>query len=172
MSEYVVIRLAAEDQAVQWLVPAVEMLTTTVLIPARSNSKVKAALPFALEENLAEDVENLHFAAGERQENGRLPVSVVAKEKMDAWLKRLRDEDIEPSIITPDNHGLAKIPGTLSVLVDDDIVMFNDGADTDFVMQNIKPSDASTGRDAKRRRGKVRSFDRLLRRRTRRKLIP
>jgi general secretion pathway protein L len=174
MSEYVVIRLAAEDQAVQWiladsngtrlsgvntgelsqaaieignrsvivLVPAVDLVTTTVLIPARSNSRIKAALPFALEENLAEDVENLHFAVGDRQENGRLPVSVVAKEKMDGWLKRLQDEDIEPGVITPDNHGLAKIPGTLSVLVDDDIVMFNDGADTDFVMQNIKPSDA------------------------------
>lgn len=174
MSEYVVIRLAAEDQPVQWiladsngtrlsgvstgelsqaaievgdrsvivLVPAIDLLTTTVLIPGRSNSKIKAALPFALEENLAEDVENLHFAVGERQENGRLPVSVVAIEKMDGWLKRLSDEDIEPSIIAPDNHGLAKIPGTLSVLVDDDIVMFNDGADTDFVMQDIKPSDA------------------------------
>jgi len=174
MSEYVVIRLAAEDQAVQWiladssgtrlsnvstgelsqaamdvgnrsvivLVPAVDLLTTTVLIPGRSNSKIKAALPFALEENLAEDVENLHFAVGERQENGRLPVSVVANEKMHGWLKRLSDADIEPSIIAPDNHGLAKIPGTLSVLLDDDIVMFNDGADMDFVMQDIKPSDA------------------------------
>jgi len=174
MSEYVVIRLAAEDQAVQWiladsngtrlsnvstgelsqaaievgnrsvivLVPSVDLLTTTVLIPGRSNSKIKAALPFALEENLAEDVENLHFAVGERQQNGRLPVSVVANEKMNGWLKRLSDADIEPSIIAPDNHGLAKIPGTLSVLLDDDIVMFNDGADMDFVMQDIKPSDA------------------------------
>jgi len=174
MSEYVVIRLAAEDQSVQWiladsngtrlsgvytgelsqaaieigsrsvivLVPSVDLLTTTVLIPARSSSKINAALPFALEENLAEDVENLHFAVGVRQENGRLPVSVVAREKMEGWLKRLSDEDIEPSIIAPDNHGLPKIPGTLSVLVDDDIVMFNDGADTDFVMQDIKPSDA------------------------------
>ena len=174
MSEYVVIRLAAEDQAVQWiladsngtrlsnvstgelsqaamevgnrsvivLVPSIDLLTTTVLIPGRSNSKIKAALPFALEENLAEDVENLHFAVGERQPNGRLPVSVVANEKMDGWIKRLSDADIEPSIIAPDNHGLAKIPGTLSVLVNDDIVMFNDGADIDFVMQDIKPSDA------------------------------
>jgi general secretion pathway protein L len=174
MSEYVVIRLAAEDQAVQWiladsngtrlsnvysgelaqaatevgnrpvivLVPSIYILTTTVLIPARSNAKIKAALPFALEENLAEEVENLHFAVGDRQENGRLPVSVVAIEQMDGWLQRLNDAGIEPSIVTPDNHGLAKIPGTLSVLVDDDIVMFNYGADTDFVMQDIKPSDA------------------------------
>jgi general secretion pathway protein L len=173
MSEYVVIRLAAEDQPVQWiladsngtrlsnvyngslsqvvteigdrsvivLVPSVELITTTVHIPARSSSKIKAALPFALEENLAEDVENLHFAAGERQENNRLPVAVVAKDTMDGWLRQLSDAGIEPVIMTPDSHGLAKIPGTLSVLVDDDGVIFNDGADTVFVMQNVKPSD-------------------------------
>jgi general secretion pathway protein L len=173
MSEYVVIRLAAEDQAVQWiladsngtrlsnlysgnlsqaateigdrsvivLVPSVDLLSTTVHIPARSNSKIKAALPFALEENLADDVENLHFAVGERQENNRLPVAVVAKDTMEGWLKQLSDAGIEPTIMAPDSHGLAKIPGTLSVLIDDDTVIFNDGADTAFVMQNVKPSD-------------------------------
>jgi general secretion pathway protein L len=173
MTEYVVIRLAAEDQAVQWiladsngtqrsnassgsleqvateigdrsvivLVPSVELLSTTVHIPARSSSKIKAALPFALEENLAEDVENLHFAVGDRQENNRLPVAVVARDTLDGWLDRLREVGIEPAILSPDSHGLAKIPGTLSVLVDDDTIMFNDGGDTDFAMQNVKPSD-------------------------------
>jgi len=173
MTEYVVIRLAAEDQAVQWiladsngtqrsntssgsleqvakeigdrsvivLVPSVELLSTTVHIPARSSAKIKAALPFALEENLAEDVENLHFAVGDRQENNRLPVAVVARDTLDGWLDRLREVGIEPAILSSDSHGLAKIPGTLSVLVDDDTIMFNDGGDTDFAMQSVKPSD-------------------------------
>jgi general secretion pathway protein L len=45
--------------------------------------------------------------------------------------------------MTPANHGVAKIPGTMSIIVDEDgTVMFNDGADTHFIMQNIKPSDA------------------------------
>jgi len=174
MTEYVVIRLAAEDQPVQWiladsngtrlsntssgsleqaaaeivdrsvivLVPSVDMLSTTVHIPARSNSKIKAALPFALEESLAEDVENLHFAIGDRQENNRLPVAVVARNTLEAWLSRLSEAGIEPAIVLPENHGLAKIPGTLSVLLDGDTVLFNDGGDTDFAMQNVKPSDA------------------------------
>lgn len=173
MTEYVVIRLAAEDQPVQWmltdsngtrrsgvssgsleqaateaagravivLVPSLELLTTTVHIPARSPSKIKAALPFALEENLAEDVERLHFAIGERQDNSRLPVVVVAHDKMSAWLGRLRQVGIEPAIMAPESHGLPGIPGTLSVLVDDDTVMFNDGADANFVLQGVKPSD-------------------------------
>jgi len=70
-----------------------------------------------------------------------LPVAVVARDTLDGWLDRLREVGIEPAILSSDSHGLAKIPGTLSVLVDDDTIMFNDGGDTDFAMQSVKPSD-------------------------------
>jgi general secretion pathway protein L len=123
------------------LVPSSELISTTVQIPARSASKIRAALPYALEENLAEDVEGLHFAIGNRQENNRLPVVVVAHDRMSAWLSRLREAGIEPEIVAAENHGLPKIPGTLSMLVDEDTIMFNDGANAEFVMQGVKPSD-------------------------------
>jgi len=173
MSDYVVIRLAAEDRAVEWLladsngtrrsgissgsleqaaeaagdhavivlVPAQEVLLTSVHIPARSAAKIKAALPFALEENLADDVEDLHFAIGVRQENNRLPVAVVARDMMSQWLHRLSEAGIEPVILAAENNGLAKIPGTLSIMVDGETIMFNDGADAEFSMQDVKPSD-------------------------------
>jgi general secretion pathway protein L len=70
-----------------------------------------------------------------------LPVVVVAKNKLDNWLGQLSAVGIEPAILAPDSHGLAKIPGTLSILVDGETIMFNDGADVDFVMQDVKPSD-------------------------------
>ncbi len=104
-------------------------------------AKIKAALPFALEENLAEDVEDLHFSVGERQDGNRVPVVVVSDAKMADWMQRLQDVGIEPAIVVPDSHGLAKIPGTMSVLVENDAVMFNDGAEADFVMQGVKPSE-------------------------------
>jgi len=173
MSEYVVIRLAAEDRAIEWvlvdsngtrrsgvssgdleqaavaagehaviaLIPAEDVLLTSVHIPARSTAKIKAALPFALEENLADDVEDLHFAIGDRQENNRLPVAVVAREKMSRWLDRLNEAGIVPVMMAAENHGLAKIPGTLSIMVDGKTVMFNDGANAEFSMQDVKPSD-------------------------------
>jgi general secretion pathway protein L len=173
MTEYLVIRLGAEDQPVEWLladstgtrrsnvasgpltqaaaevihrdviviVPAVDVLTTTVHMPARSSSKIRTALPFALEEQVAEDIGELHFVMGERQENSRLPVAIVADAKMQGWIERLAEAGIEPAIITSESQGLAKIPGTLSVLVDGDTVMYNNGADDEFVMQDVKPSD-------------------------------
>jgi len=130
------------DRAVIVLVPATTVLTTTVNIPIRSGSRLQAALPYALEELVADDVENLHFAAGTRGEDGRLPVAVVAREQMQGWLQRLDEAGISASRLIPENHGLARIPGTLSLLVAEGQVMFNDGADNEFVMQGVKPSDA------------------------------
>jgi general secretion pathway protein L len=99
-------------------------------------------LPYALEEQLAEDVEALHFAAGARDDNGLLRVAVVSHANMKVWLERLEEAGITPARIVPENHGLARIPGTLSVLVAEDQVMFNDGANNEFVLQGVKPSDA------------------------------
>ncbi|MCH9693717.1 MAG: hypothetical protein K0U72_04330 [Gammaproteobacteria bacterium] len=173
MSEFVVIRLAAEGLPVQWvaadssgalrtrmstgsleqaahevagrnvivLVPSMDVLTTTVKMPIRSVSKIRAALPFALEEDLADDVDDLHFASGPRRDGGRLQVAVVSAATMDAWLLRLRNAGIEPYKMVPEIYGLASIPNSLSLLVDGATVMYNDGADTEFVMQDLKPSD-------------------------------
>lgn len=124
------------------LVPAASALTTTVDIPVRGGSRLLAALPFALEEHLADDVEKLHFAAGVRRESGRVPVAVVAHEQMTEWLERLNETGIEASMLVPENYGLARIPGTLSLLVAENQVMFNDGADNEFIMPGVKPSDA------------------------------
>ena len=124
------------------LVPATETITTTVYVPIRSGARLRAALPFALEESLADDVDNLHFASGVRRENRQLPVAVVARAKMNEWLDALGNAGIKASQLIPETYGLARIPGTLSILVDGDCIYFNDGADVEFVMQGVRPSDA------------------------------
>jgi len=131
-----------KDRDVIVLVPAANVLTTTVDIPIRGGSRLLAALPFALEEHLADDIGELHFAAGIRRDSGLVPVAVVSHEHMLEWLERLDEAGIQPARIIPENYGLARIPGTLSVLVAEDQVMFNDGADSEFIMQGVKPSDA------------------------------
>ena len=130
------------DRTVIALVPASSVLTTAVDIPIKAGARLRTALPFALEEQLADDVENLHFAAGRRTDNGLLTASVVAHSQMQEWVSVLKDAGIAATQMIPENHGLAKIPGTMSLLVAEDQIMFNDGADSEFVMQGVKPSDA------------------------------
>ena len=124
------------------LVPATEALTTTVDLPIRAGARLLAALPYALEEQVATDVETMHFAAGDKRDSGKRPVAAIARASLDAWLELLAGAGIQPWKVVPENYGLARIPGTMSVLVDDDCVMFNDGADLEFALDGAKPSDA------------------------------
>lgn len=132
---------AVRGRPVIVLVPATETLTTTVNLPIRSGARLNAALPYALEEQVAADVETLHFAAGERRESGVRPVAAVARDTLEYWIARLEEAGIQPWKVVPENYGLARIPGTMSVLVDGDCVMFNNGGDAEFVMQGVDPSE-------------------------------
>lgn len=129
------------DRQVIVLVPGTDILTTSVDIPVKG-AKLLAALPFALEEHLADDVEELHFAAGARRSSGRTPVSVVSHQRMEEWLSELAYADIHPDSLVAEGYGLARIPGTISMLVSGDLVFINDGANVELVMQGVSPGDA------------------------------
>lgn len=129
------------DREVIVLVPAGETSTLSCDLPAKG-ARLRAALPFALEEQVADEIENLHFAPGPRRAAGDLPVVVVAHARMDAWLARLREAGIRPARMIPEDHGLALVPNTLSMLVAEDQVVFNNGSDLAFVMQGVTPIDA------------------------------
>ena len=134
-------RVDVRERRVLVLVPGAEVLTTTADIPVKGK-RLQAALPYALEETLADDVDNLHFAAGERLENGRVAVAAVSRDRLDEWLERLRSAGIEPAKVIADQYGLARIPGTLSLLLDDDQVLLNDGDETVCLLQDMTPGDA------------------------------
>jgi general secretion pathway protein L len=132
----------AQERDVIVLVPAAAVLTTAVNLPMRGGSRLLAALPFALEEQLAADIETLHFAAGARRDDGKVPAAVVSLEQMSEWLALLADAGIVAAKMIPENHGLARIPGTLSMLIGEGQIMFNDGADSEFVLQGMQPREA------------------------------
>jgi general secretion pathway protein L len=128
------------DRQVIALVPASETSTLACDLPAKG-ARLRAALPFALEEQVADEIENLHFAAGTRRPGGNLPVVVVAHDRMIAWLEHLEDAGIRPARLISEDHGLAFVPNTLSLLVAEDQIIFNDGSDLQFVMQGVTPID-------------------------------
>jgi len=133
---------AVQGRPVIVLVPSTEVLTTAIALPVSGGARLNAVLPNALEEQVAADIDTLHFAAGDKRESGLRPVAAVSRDILDGWLAQLDDAGIQPWKMIPEDYGLARIPGTMSVLVDDDTVIFNDGADTEFVLEGATPSDA------------------------------
>ncbi len=100
-SLHAVLELAAGKQLIV-LVPSDEIVMTEVSLPIRQRAKLLQAIPFALEEQLAEDVEKLHFAVGEKQANGNTPVLVVAHKKITQWLELFKTSGIVPKALLPD----------------------------------------------------------------------
>ena len=61
------------------LAPATQILLAEPEMPPGSGVKLARAVPFALEEQLTEDIDELCFAIGHRRSSGRTPVPVVSR---------------------------------------------------------------------------------------------
>lgn len=116
----------AGDNKVVALVPGANVLRTSADIPVRGASKVQQALPFAMEEQLATDVDELHFAAGKRDAEGRLPVAVVERLEMEAWLELLAAAGIEPVGMYADSDAVGAIPNTTTLFIETDVITLRD----------------------------------------------
>lgn len=90
------------SSATQLWLPAARVLLGTVRLPTRSASKVRDILPFAVEDQLAVDPEQVHVALGPELPNGESVVAVVDR----AWLRELLDRlagfGIQPRTAVPD----------------------------------------------------------------------
>lgn len=91
----------AGHRPVDILVPTSTITLTSVELPEGNQRQAIKALPFMLEENLAQDVDELHFVAGKAQ-GSHLPVGVVAHEQMQTWLAWLSEAELSIQRIVPD----------------------------------------------------------------------
>lgn len=98
------------------LVPAADVLLTSARIPGRAQ-RVRQAVPYVLEEQLAEEVEGLHFALGRRDKEQRLPVAVVSRARLTDWLKRLEAAELRPQRMLSEAQALPWRPGQWSLLL-------------------------------------------------------
>ncbi len=106
------------------LVPGNDVLLTAPEVPTRAGTKLAQVVPYALEEQLAEDIDDLHFAIGKRApDSTRTPVAVVARALMDEWLTLLKSNGIEPEAMYADSDLLPLNPGQSVALLEEDVVV-------------------------------------------------
>lgn len=92
------------DGARQILVAPGEAVTLHRLaLPSRKRSTWARAVPFALEDYLVEDIETLHFALGGAVDGGYLPVAVVDRILLSAWLETCDQAGLTPAAVVPDS---------------------------------------------------------------------
>jgi general secretion pathway protein L len=113
------------------LVPGTDVLLMEPELPAKAGAKLAQMVPYALEEQLAEDIDDLHFALGRRNEtNGRragdaarTPVAVVARALMDEWLGAVQGAGITPETLCADTNLLPANPGQAVAWLDGDVIV-------------------------------------------------
>ncbi|WP_028079511.1 type II secretion system protein GspL [Solimonas soli] len=116
------------------LVPSADLRFASVQVPARQPAKVLQAAPFVLEEQLADDVDTLHFALGARQADKRWPLAIIARQRMAIWLELLADHSLHADLMIPDLLAL-QVPDDahFSALIDGGQAIVRTARDGGFV---------------------------------------
>jgi len=99
------------------LLPASDVVLLAVDLPIKSNSQIKKALPFALDELLADDVETYHLV-WHRQNKGTILVAALSHDQFKARLALFQDAGIEVERIYPETFCLPNQDQSCSILID------------------------------------------------------
>lgn len=86
------------------LVPGELVLLTSVRIPSRQMRQIKQALPYMVEELIADNIEDVHLALPDLrlEQNAAMPVAVVRHHLLINWLDQLYQHAIKPDWLCPD----------------------------------------------------------------------
>jgi general secretion pathway protein L len=93
------------------LAPATQVLLAEPELPPGSGVKLARAVPFALEEQLTEDIDQMSFAIGRRSASGGTPVAAVSRAVLQGWLSDLSAAGLEPIALYPDILLMPENPG-------------------------------------------------------------
>ena len=108
-----------QDRRVVILLPVEQLYVASVAVQTKNRKQLEKAIPYALEDDLTEDIEDLHFSLGKRTDDGEIPVIVIAKANLDHLIKILSSVNILPDIITSDVFGLDWVEGQWTLCIDD-----------------------------------------------------
>ncbi|MDH5730641.1 MAG: type II secretion system protein GspL, partial [Gammaproteobacteria bacterium] len=84
------------------LVPSNDILLTQVAIPTQNRQRLLKAIPYAVEDQVIGDVEDMHFAVGERDDEKGYMTAVVDRRKMDYWQAQLLQNGLIADYVIPD----------------------------------------------------------------------
>ena len=116
----------AEGRRVLVLVPASEVFRARLDLPARGRRAAVKGARYALEGQIAGDVENLHFAIGPA--NGeQLEVAAVERGKIADWLDRCTDAGLKPAAVHGEGDALPELPNAAVALLEQDVLLLRDG---------------------------------------------
>lgn len=126
---------ARRSDSVVVLVPGEAVTVVEVARIARQRQRLMQALPYAVEEQLAQPVEDMHIVAPARIDGERVPVACAAHADMRDWLQRLDALGIRPDRMLPDTLALPLAEGAATLVRTGDRALVRSGPDAGFAVE-------------------------------------
>ncbi len=101
------------------IVPGTDVYLAEPVLPVKSSAKLLQLVPFALEEQMATDIDDMHFAVGRRDDRPGTPVAAVSRRQMQSWVEGLRAANLHVDAIHAETSALPVTPNGVTLLVDD-----------------------------------------------------
>jgi general secretion pathway protein L len=123
------------------LVPAADVAHFDVQLPAGNDARLLQLVPFALEDQVSEDLDALHFAIGSRNAGtGLVPVAVASRERMARWLARAEALQLKPAAVYAENELAPVLPGHVTLVLDGDQLLLRTESGAPLVMPAADPA--------------------------------
>ena len=118
------------------IVPGEAINLLSPSFPSRQLKQIKQALPFMVEEMIADEIENVHIALPDQFDgaDGVVDLAVVSHAVLINWLDILHSVKLSPTRIISDVLCIPFHAGQLSLLLDDKRVMMRSGQHSGLVL--------------------------------------
>jgi general secretion pathway protein L len=110
------------------LAPARNVLLSAAEVPVGQHRYAKQAMPFLVEEKLAEDIEDVHIAIGPVFKTEPVPVAVVRHFDVINWLDALYSVGLPTAWLVPEQLAAPWQPGRVTVYLEEQCSLIRDGA--------------------------------------------
>ena len=101
------------------MLPGEEILSKSLILPIKSNAKLKQAIPFALEDDIASDIDDCHFAFKKSEIDESIIVNVIDRKLFKNYLNQLKEINISPSFVVSENSCVYKTEDTINLIIED-----------------------------------------------------
>ena len=100
-SDWSKVRSLTRGRKVLLLIPNSDAVLTTSNVPSKNKKQLMQAVPFALEDTLAEDIDDLHFAIHQEVSEGLSNVAIINKDVLDNYIDLLKQNGLTVHFILP-----------------------------------------------------------------------
>ncbi len=121
----------ARGKKVSVLIDAHYTTVESVNIPSKNRNKQLLAVPFAMEDFLAEDIEDTHFALGKTTSeaaDNNIQVIAIKRSLLEQTIDFFARQQITLEVVTADSVALPTVDNQWSILLDDDSALIKTGS--------------------------------------------